>query len=183
MYLPQSRTNDIIVQTIGDEWLIYDLSCHKAYCLNETSSFVYGHCNGETTMEQLKSKDGRLSDDVVYVALDQLRSRDLLVMDGEAGFKGMSRRDVVKRVGLASMIAMPLISSLVAPLQSHAQSVGVTCVPGGFIPDGSQVSFPGLTCGVSCNSCPCALNNCNPLCCSGMAIAALDNSSMTLCIC
>jgi len=183
MYLPRSRTKDIIVQTIDGEWLIYDVSCHKAYCLNETSSLVYSHCDGETTIEQLKLKDGRLSDEVVYVALDQLRSNGLLAMDGDAVFKGMSRRDVVKRVGLASMIAMPLISSLVAPLQSHAQSASVLCVPGGFIPSGSSQSFPGLTCGVSCNSCACALNNCNPLCCSGLAIGALDNSSMTLCIC
>ena len=35
--LPFARTADIVVQTLGEEILIYDLNTNKAYNLNETS--------------------------------------------------------------------------------------------------------------------------------------------------
>ncbi len=41
----------------------------------------------------------------------------------------MSRRDVIKKVGLSSMIALPIVASLAAPKAAHAQSciVGSMC--------------------------------------------------------
>lgn len=37
---PKGRTNDIIVQELDGEVLIYNLKDNKAFCLNETSSLV-----------------------------------------------------------------------------------------------------------------------------------------------
>ena len=187
MNMPLSRKANIVIQEIENEILIYDLKINKAFCLNETSHLVWQLCNGINSIADISRKLSKklnlnYSEDLVWLALDQLKKNNLLENSSEVeiNFGGLSRREVIRKVGLASVIALPVIASIVAPTALHAQS---TCVnPGGLAPGSSQ-SFPGLTCGSSCNSCVCALNNCNPKCCSGTAVRALDNSSMTLCFC
>jgi len=70
------------------------------------------------------------------LALDQLKKENLIENKDEivADFNGMSRREVIRKVGLASVVALPLISSLVAPMAVSAQSA--TCRAG--VPFGSQ---------------------------------------------
>lgn len=136
--LPQSRTKDIVVQHLGKEFLVYDLTTHKAFHLNETSSIVFNACDGVTSFDDLRVKS-RLTDDVIYLALDGLRKENLLGGEYVSPFAGMSRREVVKKVGLASMIALPLISSLVVPTAASAASAptsdcpsrGGTCIAAG----------------------------------------------------
>ena len=61
---PASRRQNIVVQELADEILIYDLLIDKAFCLNETAKLVFELCNGNRTMaeisdlmsEQLKAK-------------------------------------------------------------------------------------------------------------------------------
>lgn len=124
--LPPTRTESIVEQISGKEVLLYDLTTNKAYCLNETSSIIYKACNGATTFDELKSKH-QFTDDLIYLALEQLQKDNLI--DGEpiTHFAGMNRREVIRKVGLASMIALPVISSLVAPSAANAAS-------GGFAP-------------------------------------------------
>ncbi|HZH35571.1 MAG TPA: hypothetical protein VEX64_12070 [Pyrinomonadaceae bacterium] len=38
--IPKARENDLVVQELKDEVLIYDLKINKAYCLNETSAAI-----------------------------------------------------------------------------------------------------------------------------------------------
>ena len=188
MNMPLSRKANIVIQEFENEVLIYDLKINKAFCLNETSHLVWQLCNGINSIADINRKLSKklkinFSEDLVWLALDQLKKKNLLENSPEIeiNFGGLSRREVIRKVGLTTVIALPIIASIVAPTAVHAQSIA--CVnPGGLAP-GSMQSFPGLTCGISCNSCPCALNNCNPQCCSGMAVSALDNSSMTLCFC
>ena len=179
--LPLARNEGIVVQDMDEEILAYDMVTHKAYCLNQTASLVYRECGAKSSFEGLKRKHN-FTDEIIFLAIDELKRAKLVEENGSyvSPFAGMSRREVMTRVGFASMIALPVISSLVAPMAVHAQS---SCVIPGGIPPGGQQSFPGLTCGFSCNSCACALANCDSRCCSGMATAALDNSSMTLCFC
>lgn len=180
--LPHARNEGIVVQDMDEEILAYDVAAHKAYCLNQTASRVYRACGARASFEGLK-REHKFTDDIIFLAIDELKKANLVGEDAAytSPFAGMNRREVVRRVGFASMIALPVISSLVAPAALRAQSIA--CVnPGGQLP-GTQQSYPGVTCGSSCNSCPCALANCDMLCCSGMALGALDNSSMTLCFC
>jgi len=180
--LPFARNKGVVVQDLDEEILVYDLLTNKAYCLNQTASRVYRACEAKSSFAGLKRKHN-FTDDVVFLALDELKRANLVDEDGRylSPFAGLSRREAIRRVGVASMIALPVISSLVAPSPAHAQSL--ICVnPGGQLP-GTVVSYPGVTCGASCANCPCALANCNMLCCSGVALGALDNSLMTLCTC
>jgi hypothetical protein len=158
--LPSARSQNIVIQELQAELLIYDLRTHKAFNLNETSAIVYKACNGRTSFDELKRKY-QFTDDLIFLALDELNKENLLE-EGEAyysPFTGMSRREVIRKVGLATMIALPLISSLVAPTAAMAQS---TCVNPGGIPSGSPAGYIQCT----TNDCVAELA---ALCCSGIA--------------
>ena len=126
---PQSRQSNLVVQDLENEILIYDLNINKVYCLNETSAMVWQLCDGKRTVSDIArqlSKKLRIevSDDFVWLALDRLKKDNLLEnSEGfEINFGNLNRRQVIKKVGLASMIALPLSSSLVAPKAIAAQS-------------------------------------------------------------
>lgn len=144
--LPKSRSKNIIVQNLEEEVLIYDLSTNKAFCLNETSARVYNACDGETSVDELKSKY-KFTDDLIYLSLDELKRAKLLdeKTDYVSSLAGISRREAVRRVGLATLIALPLISSLIAPTAANAQSggVGAACVTGVCFPAGSDLCAGG----------------------------------------
>lgn len=129
--LPQSKNRDIVFQEAGREILIYDFSIDKAYCLNETLALVYKNCNGTTTFDEVKKKHS-LTDDFIFLALDQLEQNNLL--DGEKikHFNHLSRREAIRRATLASVIALPLISPVLAPSAAAAascQANGQACAP------------------------------------------------------
>lgn len=124
--LPIARTANIAVQNLKTEILIYDLSTDKAFCLNETAAKVFNACDGRTTFAELQN-DHQLTDEIIYLALDNLKKENLIETDYLSPFAGMTRREVIRRVGLASVIALPIVSGIIAPQASHAASV--SCQP------------------------------------------------------
>jgi hypothetical protein len=131
--LPLTRSEGIVVQEFGDEILVYDLLTHKAYCLNQTASRVYRACDGKSSFKEIKRKY-KFTDDVIFLALEKLKKEHLIEADNGSyvsPFAGMSRREVIRKVGFASMVALPVISSLVAPTAAMAQSgAAAGCTPG-----------------------------------------------------
>lgn len=126
---PKAISENFVVQELGDETLIYNLSTNQAFCLNPTSAFVWKKCDGQTSVseiaKQLSRKTNQLvSEEIVWLALNQLQKEKLIIENNRVAsyFGEMSRREVIRRVGLASMIALPLISSIVAPTAAQAQS-------------------------------------------------------------
>ncbi|MBC7911853.1 MAG: PqqD family peptide modification chaperone [Pyrinomonadaceae bacterium] len=116
-----------------DEVLIYDLDRHKAICLNQSAALVRQHCNGQTSVEQIaqrleKDLQTPISMDVVYLALDSFSKDQLLeervMLPVEMG---LNRREVMRRIGLATAVALPLVASIIAPTAAHA----VTCIASG----------------------------------------------------
>lgn len=129
--LPQSKTENIVVQNLENETLIYNLDSNKVFCLNETSALVYQACNGNTDFQELINKYN-LTDEVIFLALDLLKKENLLEENFSSPLEGMKRREVIKKIGLTSVIALPLISSLMAPTSAMAAS---TC--GGTLATGT----------------------------------------------
>jgi hypothetical protein len=126
---PVSRKADIVVQELGNEVLIYDLKIHKAFSLNETSALVWQACNGNRTINEISAQisaqlNSPVNEEFVWLALEQLKKENLIENEAEvsAPFEGMSRREVIRKVALTSLIALPIVSSLVAPMAVHAQS-------------------------------------------------------------
>lgn len=123
MKLPKARTENLLEQNLKNETLIYDLVTDKAFNLNETSSAVYKACGQNKTFADLK-RESKFTDDFIFLALDELKRNNLLAESFDSPFANTSRREVIKKVGLASMFALPLIAGLVAPRAVNAASGG-----------------------------------------------------------
>ena len=116
---PIARQNGLVVQEMPDEVLIYDLDSNKAHCLNHSAATVWRSCDGSNSVldivRQFEKNNAKITEDFVWLAIDQLKKNDLLANDVASRFQGQSRRQVLKTIGLASIVALPVISSLVAP--------------------------------------------------------------------
>jgi hypothetical protein len=135
-----SRQDNLVIQQFEAELVVYDLNINKAYCLNRTSALVWQLCDGRKSVAEIsdimsKKLKTLVPEELVWLAIEQLKRDDLLknVEDLKIEFGGLSRREAIRKVGLASMVALPLISSVIAPPAIAAAS-GVTCVPGTCYP-------------------------------------------------
>jgi hypothetical protein len=132
---PTARKNDLVIQHFDDGVLVYDLNTNRAACLNETAAFVWQSCDGSNAIADIAQALGRktnsaVNDDVVWLAIDELAKHKLLEDEvaAEYSFTGVSRRDVIKKIGLGTMIALPIIATLVAPQAAlAAPSCGGPC--------------------------------------------------------
>jgi hypothetical protein len=135
---PIARRNELVVQEMAGETLVYDLRTNKAICLNQTSALVWQNCDGkknvlEIASEMEKQLNNSVSEDLVWFALNQLKKEQLLQNEEliPDKFHGLNRREVIKRLGVASAVSLPIIASLVAPTAVSAQSCGATPFPAG----------------------------------------------------
>jgi hypothetical protein len=172
MLLPVARNTNITTQDLKDEILIYDFTNNKAYCLNPTSTIIYNACNGKTSFEDLE-KSHNFKPDLIFLALDELKKNDL-VEDYNSPFVGISRREIIRKVGLGSMVALPVISSLIAPKAIDAQSGSCPMNPNVGDPSGYQ----GLG-----GSCLCTIDTVSGNSCGQGNTGNPANSCRTSCVC
>ena len=50
--MPRARQDELVVEELSDETLVYDLKRHKANCLNRTAALVWQDCDGQTSVSQ-----------------------------------------------------------------------------------------------------------------------------------
>jgi hypothetical protein len=132
--LPVARTKDLIVNELPDEVLVYDLTRHKAHCLNQTAAQIWHLCNGQRTVPEItrtlaQELDRPVDEEVVWLGLGQLSKSCLLeqALGKPDATSRLSRRTAIRRLGMAAAIALPLVISVVAPSAVNA----ATCVPSG----------------------------------------------------
>lgn len=119
---------------MGEETFAYDLITNRAICLNRMSSLIWKHCDGNNSVSAIagiasKELGENVSVELVELALDQLSKEGLLEDHVSPGtFEGMSRREILRKVGLTTMAALPIVTAITAPSAAAAQSA---CVPGG----------------------------------------------------
>ena len=152
--IPQARKNGLVVQELADEVLVYDLERHKAHCLNHTAAWVWKHCDGKATVADMArllraESNAPVGEEVIWLALVQLGQKRLLRtrVGWPKEVAGLSRREVLRQLGLAAAIALPLVTSIVAPAASQMGS----CVGGGTLPLGSACMFNSDCCSGCCN--------------------------------
>jgi hypothetical protein len=129
--LPRARKSGLIIEEVDGEMLVYDLSDHRAHCLNRCAAEVWRAADGTTTVRQMA---GRLRDlglphdeAVVWMALHRLDKVGLLEGEDE-GFttagRPVTRKEVLHVLGRAAGIALllPAVTSVTAPLAAQAAS-------------------------------------------------------------
>ncbi|MEK6406938.1 MAG: PqqD family protein [Acidobacteriota bacterium] len=129
-----ARNDELVVQDLPDEVLVYDLKSHKAHCLNKTAAFIWNHCDGQRTADEIarlmeKEWHTPVTEDAVWFALNKLSKAELLqerIVLPEAK-AGMSRRSAVRRLGFGALLAVPVVMSIVTPTPAAAASVPIEC--------------------------------------------------------
>jgi hypothetical protein len=144
---PKARTDGLIVQRLAGETLIYDQERHKAHCLNKTAAMVWEHCDGASTPTQIADQltsemRVRVTRDVVLLAIAKLSRRHLMTSRRElkASRPGLNRREVLSKLGRGAVIALPVITSILAPRAAQA----ATCLPSGSACSNSAECCSGL---------------------------------------
>lgn len=152
LHVPVARQTGLVIQEIPNEILVYDLEANKAFCLNQTAALVWKACNGENSIADI-AKDlaselkAPIGEDFIWLALGQLEKDNLLedfaVKELPAKKAGLSRREAIKKIGLASAIALPIVAALTVPQTALA----ATCAASVCSEiDGSGGCTPGTHC-------------------------------------
>jgi hypothetical protein len=160
--MPRARQDELVVQSIGDETIVYDERRSRAHRLNQTAAFVWSHCDGARTVADLAAavqketgqdkeigqdkEVGQGAEDIVWLALDRLEKAHLLQdrLAKPAHAAPLTRRDVLRKAALAGglTLLLPVVQSIVAPTPAMAMSIG--CAKRGQIPSPTRPCCPGL---------------------------------------
>ena len=123
---PRARV-DCLWQDFYGEVLIYDPQRHLGHCLNSTAAAVLKLCDGSNSSSQIartlsQQLSAPVDETVVLLALDHLADAHLLVEAAMPAVVSPTRRVAIRRIGIAAAIALPLVTSIVAPTPAHAAS-------------------------------------------------------------
>jgi hypothetical protein len=130
--LPRAREKELVTREVAGEMLVYDRSSDEAHCLNPAAALVWANCDGQTTITEMArlleaEMKTPVADEIVWFALNQLEKSNLLDDPWMRPVKSeqLSRRSVVKRLGIAAAVTVPLVTSIIAPTAAAAAS----CLP------------------------------------------------------
>lgn len=152
---PRARAEGLVVREVADEVLVYDLARHRAVCLNRPAALVWRSCDGRTTVAEMARAladvlgAAGVAGGAVWLALERL-GRDHLLLErvpSRARAGRMSRRELIRRAGVAAAASLPLIVSIVAPTPAQA----VSCLP-----SGASCGTSAQCCSGVCNASTCA---------------------------
>jgi hypothetical protein len=174
---PLARSEDLVVEEVGDDLLVYDLYADKAHSLSAPAARVWQHCDGKTSVEAL-SAELDMDADAVARALDELNGCELLdTGPSDVGATGTTRREAsikLAKVG-GAVAAAPLIVSLALPATAAATVTPEFCTNGG----------QSHGCGIDCMNrhCCCCCQGVDPakapVLCSGDTKCCLPTATCT----
>lgn len=136
--LPRKRDQHLVIDELADEVLVYDLERHRAHCLNYTAALIWQQCDGQSTAGQIahrlaKELQTSFNEDLVWLALDQLEKLHLLEQSISLPPQSLrlSRRRMIRHLGIAAAVAVPIVTSIVSPTPAQAATCGTTGQPCG----------------------------------------------------
>ena len=157
---PLARRDDLVIEQLADEVLVYDRNSDQAHCLNKMASSIWNNCTGANNIDEIAAAvESELkcpvSRQAVILGLENLAAFDLLEQTPAPTFpsSGMPRRQLIKTLGLTSAVALPLIVSIVAPTAAHAATVD-PCATAPF-PDGCPCTGDSDCQSFNCNAGQC----------------------------
>ena len=154
---PVARTQNLELQELPEEILLYDMERHKAHCLNLSIATIWRACDGTRDVAALalvlqERLQTPINEEVVWAALEQLSKTHLLTTPLAKPNKPekVSRREMARRIGGVAML--PAIASLLAPRAAQAatckqdskRNPGCACTAGGQC--ASNICLPNKLC-------------------------------------
>jgi hypothetical protein len=135
---PRARDAELVVEPLGEETLVYDLERHKALCLGPRTAWVWRHCDGKTTVEEIASRLARelrepVGEEVVWVAVRRLARAHLLrgSLPAASGKRSASRREWMRRAALLGGFSILSLTVPVAALAASCLPKHAACNPAG----------------------------------------------------
>ncbi len=136
--IPVARTKKLLVQSVGNELIVYDRINHDSHCLNPIAARVWQYCDGQHSVEdiaklleeeldisQTEAVDVR---GLVWLTLEELERYQLIetYLKQPTETASISRRKVVKTGVLVGGFALgslfPTIKSVALPGPGDSQS-------------------------------------------------------------
>jgi hypothetical protein len=166
-FKPRARTGGLVVERLAQETLVYDAERHRAHCLNSTAARIWGLCDGKTAVAGIAERVGmsvrvEVPEEAIWLGLRRLAAAHLLEEEVPEVGK-LSRRRVLRTLGRAAAVALPLVSSILVPSGALA---GMTCSVGRIVSvaecktgqqqfwycccQNGKMCMPGGTFGASC---------------------------------
>jgi hypothetical protein len=130
---PRRIQEEISVQQVGTETLVYDERRHKAFCLNESSSVIWRLCDGEHSIAQIaavaSSELGTsLSEEFVLFAVEELCADGLIEPSSTVEpRRTVSRRTILQSLGAGGALLLPAVAAIFAPTAAQAYSGCFDC--------------------------------------------------------
>jgi hypothetical protein len=147
---PQARRSQVVVTEMGQEVVLYDITEDKVHSLNPTAAFIWKQCDGSRTVAEIarnleRQFQGGDGQELVWSALDQLQRQNLLTerVAGPSKSPGLSRRRMIGKAA-GAMLALPLVTTLIAPTPVMAQS-GTTSAPTTVVPTTTAIPTTTVT--------------------------------------
>jgi len=155
-YRPRARDSGLLVRKLEDEVLVYDLTRHRAHCLNAVAGRVFGLCDGETSVAGIAAA-ADLPEAAVWLGLRRLGAASLL--EERAPVSAVARRDALRRLARAGLM-LPVVASIQAPTAAQA----ATCTA-----NAPGCRSNGVACrgSAECCSCCCAGSGQSFVCAAG----------------
>jgi hypothetical protein len=137
---PKARRDDLLIEELATELLVYDQRSHRAHCLNGSAASVFRSADGNRSVTEIaKAASDNLhasfGEDLTWLALEELDKNDLLESPLARTATGPSRRDILSG-GTVAAALLPLVLAITAPTPASAQSVGPSLL-------GSTAAAPG----------------------------------------
>ncbi|HEX4735914.1 MAG TPA: PqqD family protein [Thermoleophilaceae bacterium] len=116
---PLARTDELVVEEFGDEFLIYDSRHHRAHSLGTTAASIWRACDGTVDVETMSERLD-LTEVEIRHALDELEALSLMhtpvdvMQSGETKSSGITRRQMTMRSvkAGAAVVTVPLVYSI-----------------------------------------------------------------------
>lgn len=125
--VPRARKQGLVVQEMPDELLVYDLDRHKAHCLNQTAAFFGSVAMARRTSSKWfgfwrRIRNLLLTRQWFGWPLINSRRRTCCKALPASGLElpGSPAEKLIRRVGLAAAVSLPIVTSIVAPKATHA---------------------------------------------------------------
>ncbi len=180
---PAARSEGLLIEPVGDETVIYDTRSKEAHCLKPLAAIVFDCSDGRTTAGEIaRTAEQHLGNGVseadVADAVSQLERLGLMltplvVLPGaEGNGNGLSRRDMIRRVGFAGAAAAAgtsLITSIVPSAALAASGLPSGCTGCGRNKD--------------CVSNHCCQQNPGKSCLEGCCAGSNNSCHITVCTC
>ena len=124
---PFARTDQFIIEEVGNDVVVYDRTTKKAHSLNPSVAWIWRQCDGKTDTDQLSAGFERQFNttdgaDFVLAGLEQLKTAGLLEIEGDSPSPEigpmMSRRSALA----AGSAVFPLIATVLVPSAAAAKS-------------------------------------------------------------